>query len=235
MAASIVCFKANSKNNGSDVNVVLGVEVEEDDIILVGGGFSGGTATAPDPLGPTGFASVIAAVNSAPIDYQVHWLRAGSTPPTSILMAGSGAATDSAAWCVVGVRGIVTTGNPFETVQTSTLSVGVPQAPSVITITDGAAVVAFGSIGFRDISVGTITNFSFHIDANTNDTDDITSASDTSIIADAGSIAPTTWTGWTASYDYSATTVALEPAVVASVAGAVKDMMGMGIIPFVRD
>jgi len=233
MAASVVVATANSTSNGNNVTLSLGSDLAENDVVILVGGFAGGTSTAPGALGPTGFASIITAVDSAEADWTAQWLRAGATPPTSILAAGSGNGTDAVSYGTIVARGIKTDGNPWQDVKTSIAGVGVGQSPSIITTTDGALVVAGVSVDVHDNSRGVVTNFSHSQSASNNDTDDLGTGIAASIISTAGSIAPNAWSAWN-SGTYFGITVALEATSVVGGATAIKDIIGTGIIPFSR-
>lgn len=227
MAASIVTQTAGSTNNGGNVTIALGT-LAEDDVIVVVGGFAGGTATVPGVLGPSGFASLMSTVDDASMDFAGQWLRAGATPPTSVLCAGSGDNTDPTAYTVYAVRGVVNTGNPWETVQTSVLSTGVVQAPSVITSTNNAVVLAFGGSDDFTPSPGTVSNFDFNVSAASNETDDFSMAGAASIIATAGTVSPNNWE-WETSGSYTAVTVALTPAEEVSTEKGAKSLNLLGV------
>jgi len=209
MANSIVAAVANSTNNGGDVTLDLGSDLAENDIIVLGGGFAGGTATAPGALGPAGFSSVFV-LDSADTDFKVEWLRAGSTPPTSILTAGSGNNQDATAYAVFAIRGADTSSNPFDTAAQTSIAVGVPNASSIITETDGAAVLVFAGNDVFDPTPGVVTNFAHDISASNNETDDFSIGAAASIFASAGTKNAGAWSSW-GSGNYVAATLAVKP------------------------
>lgn len=211
MAITIVASVATGAIDGLPVTLQI-AGTQENDVIVSFGGFSGGAATKPGILGPTGFSSVWT-TNTAALDIKAEWMRADANPPTSLLGAGSGVATDGTAYVAYVLRGVSTDANPFDVgppVQTS-IATGVPQSPSVITLTDGAMVLALASGGATDTSVGVVSNFANGVSASGNDSDDITTSGVASVIATAGSISPNAWSTW-ASTVYDSTTLVFKPA-----------------------
>lgn len=187
---------------------------QENDIAVTWGGFAGGTATAPGVVSPSGYASVWV-VDSASNDFKIEWKRLGATPDTSVLLRMSGDANDAVGYGAFVLRGVVTDPDPFDVPIRTSIAVGVPNVPSIVTVTDEAMVLALGANDINDTSPGVLTRFANNFGGSTNDTDDFTIAGAASIIATAGSIYPSVWTTW-ASGNYVTAAVALRPASTAA-------------------
>lgn len=229
MAITIVSSIATAAVSGANISIPL-TGAAENDIVVTFGGFAGGTATAPGVISPSGYASVWV-VDSAAVDTKVEWKRLGSTPDASVLLAGSGDAADSGGYGMYLLRGVTTAANPFNVTTLTSIAVGVPQSPSIITAANNAMVLAVATNDVFDSSPGTVTNFAANIFASANDTDDQTVAGAASIIATAGSISPTAWTTW-GSGNYNAATLVLTPAttptVVTSFIGSILTTTAIG-------
>lgn len=225
MAITIVASIAGAAASGANITLAL-ADTATDDIIVTWGGFAGGTATVPGVLGPTGFTSVWT-VDSAAVDTKIEWLRAGATPPTSVLLAGSGDAADSGAYGAYVLRGVTPTGDPLNVPIRTSIASGAIQSPSIITLTADAAVLALGINDVFDSSPGTVTNFASNVFASANDTDDATAAGAASIIAVAGTVSPAAWTTW-GDGAYNTATLALTPASVVAAGSQLLTSLGAG-------
>jgi hypothetical protein len=118
------------------------------------------------------------------------------------------------------LRGVTTAADPFDVVFKSSVATGVPQSPSIVSVTNGAIILALGANDIFDATIGTVTNFAANMGGATNDTDDIAIGGAASVLTTAGSIAPTAWSTWT-SGAYITATLALKPAVAPTVTSSV--------------
>ena len=210
MAISIVASVFSAVASGANVTLVY-AGAQENDIAFTFGGNSGGTATAPGVISPAGYTSIYS-VDSASVDFKVEWKRLGATPDPSVLLAGSGDGADAVAYGAYVLRGVDRGVNPFDIspiIQTS-IATGNPSAPSVLTVTNGAIILAMAAGDNNDSTPGDVVNFAANIGGSTNDTDDCTVAGAASILATAGGLKPTIWNGW-ATNNYAAVTTALKP------------------------
>lgn len=214
MAITIVSSIATAAASGANITIPLD-GAQTNDIVVTWGGFAGGTATAPGVISPAGYTSVLV-VDSAGVDTKVEWKRLNGTPDPSVLLAGSGDAADAGAYGMFLLRGVTTAADPFDIAVRSSIASGVPQAPSVITVTAGAMVLALAANDVFDSSPGTVTNFSANITATANDNDDQTVGGAASIISAAGTISPTAWSTWAAGV-YNGITLAFRPAAIPTV------------------
>lgn len=229
MAITIVTSIAGSAVDGGDVTLAYD-SLQADDVIVTFGGFAGGTETAPGVLGPAGFTSVWT-VNSAAIDVKGEWLRVGADAPASVLLSGSGTATDATAYVSYALRGVTNSGDPLDVGIQTVEANGTPQAPSIVTVTDGAMVLALASNSVLDTSTGVVSNFSADISASSNDTDDISSAGAASLLSTAGSISPNAWSSWGIG-DYGAMTLAVKPQAAAAGGDPFQSYVSLSISPY---
>src|SRR3990167_1332612 len=215
MAITIVASVFGSRAGGTTGVTLVYAGGATDDIAITFGGFAGGTATAPGVTSPSGYTSIYSR-DAADSDFKVEWKRLGATPDPSVLLAASGDAADAVGYGAYVLRGVDTSANPFDMsplVTTSITATGVPKAPSVITATNGAIVIAMGGNDVLDATPGVIPNFSANIGGSTNDTDDFSFAGAVSILGTAGTLNPTIWSTW-ASGAYVTVTTALKPYIV---------------------
>jgi len=218
MAITIVASVFATSNNGGKVTLVW-ADGQEGDVAVTWGGFSGGTACIAGVISPDGYTSIWSN-DSAALDTNLAWKRFGATPDPSVLLMGPGDASDATGYAGYLLRGVTNAVDPLDVPITTSIATGVPNAPSIITVTDGAMVMAFGVNDINDTSPGTLTKFSANMGGSSNDTDDQTVAAAASIIQTAGSIYPSVWTTW-ASGVYNTATVALRPAVAPTVTTSV--------------
>ena len=215
MAITIVASVLGTAAGGNNVTLALN-STAIDDIVVTWGGFAGGTATAPGVISPTGYASVW--VNdSAALDTKLEWKRLTAADP-SVLLANSGDVADAVGYVAYVLRGVVPTGSPFQGGTQTSIATGVPNVPSIVTVTANAMVLALGANDILDATPGVLDRFSANIGGSTNDTDDLSVGGAASIIAVAGSTYASVWTTW-GSGVYNTVAVALTPASV--VAGVV--------------
>lgn len=219
MAITVVASVFGTSAGGTTGITLVYAGAQENDIAVTWGGFAGGTATAPGVTSPSGYSSVWQQ-DTAALDTKLEWKRLGATPDPSVLLAASGDAADAIGYAAYVLRGVTTAADPFDAVFKSSVATGVPQAPSIVTATNGAVILAFGANDVNDGSIGTVTNFGANMGGSSNDTDDFSVGAAASVIATAGSITPTAWTTWTAGA-YNAIAVALKPATTPTVTSSV--------------
>lgn len=207
MAITIVSSVISAAASGANITLPI-TGGAGNDVVVVFGGFAGGTATAPGVISPSGYTSVYV-LDDANNDFKIQWKRLGSTPDPSVLLAGSGDAADAGAYGLYVLRGVDTSANPFDATIKTSVAAGVPQSPSIITATNNAMVLALAGNDVNDASLGTVTNFDANIGAGVNDTDDFSAGGAASIIGTAGTISPTAWSTWT-SGNYVSATLALK-------------------------
>lgn len=203
MAITIVSSVISAAASGVDITLPIDGGAQND-IVVTFGGFAGGTATAPGVISPSGYTSVFV-VDDADNDFKIEWKRLGATPDPSVLLAGSGSAADAGAYGLYVLRGVDTSANPFDTPTITSIAIGVPQSPSIITATNNAMVLAVAGNSINDPTIGTVTNFDANMGASQNDTDDFTVGGAASVISTAGTISPTAWTTWNSAVYVSAT------------------------------
>lgn len=210
MAITIVASVVATSADGADVTLVFDGS-QENDVAVVMGGFAGGTATAPGVISPSGYSSIWT-VDSGQLDTKLEWKRLDSNPDASVLCAGSGNAADSTGYVGYVLRGVSTDASPFDATTVTSIASGTPQSPSIITVTDGAIVLALAANDVFDSTPGVVNNFDANMSGSSNDNDDITVAGAASILSTAGTIAPDAWSTW-AGGTYNTATVALAPYV----------------------
>lgn len=226
MAITVVTSIVGTAVGGNNVTLALG-STAIDDIVVTFGGFAGGTATAPGVISPTGYASVW--VNdSAALDTKLEWKRLTAADP-SVLLSNSGDAADAVGYVAYVLRGVVPTGSPFQGGTQTSIATGVPNVPSIVTVTAGAIVLALGANDINDASPGVLTRFNANVGGSSNDTDDQTVGGAASIIAVAGSTYASVWTTW-ASGVYNTVAVALTPASVATGNGVVATQNFLSVL-----
>ena len=226
MAITVVTSIVGTAVGGNNVTLALG-STAIDDIVVTFGGFAGGTATAPGVISPTGYASVW--VNdSAALDTKLEWKRLTAADP-SVLLSNSGDAADAVGYVAYVLRGVVPTGSPFQGGTRTSIATGVPNVPSIVTVTAGAIVLALGANDINDTSPGVLTRFNANVGGSSNDTDDQTVGGAASIIAVAGSTYASVWTTW-ASGVYNTVAVALTPASVATGNGVVATQNFLSVL-----
>ena len=226
MAITVVTSIVGTAVGGNNVTLALG-STAIDDIVVTFGGFAGGTATAPGVISPTGYASVW--VNdSAALDTKLEWKRLTAADP-SVLLSNSGDAADAVGYVAYVLRGVVPTGSPFQGGTQTSIATGVPNVPSIVTVTAGAIVLALGANDINDTSPGVLTRFNANVGGSSNDTDDQTVGGAASIIAVAGSTYASVWTTW-ASGVYNTVAVALTPASVATGNGVVATQNFLSVL-----
>ena len=212
MAITIVNSILTTAAGGTGSVALAFTGTAQDDIVVTWGGFAGGSATAPGVVSPTGYSSLLV-VDSAATDFKIEWKRLGATPDTSVLLSKSGDVADAVGYGAYVLRGVVSSGDPFNATIKTSIATGVPNVPSIVTVTNEAMVLALGVNDVFDSSPGVLTRFNANMGGSTNDTDDFSVAGAASVIATAGSIYPSVWTTWS-SGAYNTAAIALTPASV---------------------
>jgi hypothetical protein len=209
MAITIVASVAGFAINGGDVTLAL-AGAAANDIVVTFGGHSNRAGQVPGVVSPSGYTSIFGNLAANP-NYKMEWKRMGEVPDVSVLLNGTANAADAATYGAYVLRGVTTDENPFNVPARSSVANGVPQSPSIITVSASVMVLATASAANTDTSKGTVTNFSANISANGNDTGtDHGTGGAASVRGAAGSLSPTAWSTWSAAA-YVGVTVALTP------------------------
>jgi len=160
-----------TSNNGGNFNVSLTALTgglasapSQDDLVIVVTAV--GDDTACDVSGYTLIATVSTTISTLWIGRKFM----GATPDTSLTVTGSGTNTQGAAAIAYVWRGVNTT-TPMDvtTTTSSATNTGIPNPPSITPVTQGAVILAAGSVGYdstsRTLSSSSLSNF-FNATAN---------------------------------------------------------------------
>lgn len=131
----------------------------------------------------------------------------GGTPDTTASYNGGGSASDACLIIGMAFRGVDGTTPEDATPTTSSSASSNPNAPSITTATNGAAVIAIGGSLINDSSISSM-GYSDFIGLNVNDTNPVTGAMSWTTKATAGAEDPPSYSSFF-SGDCAAATVAL--------------------------
>jgi len=228
MAIALVgTAQLSTKINGQDPTITFDVGPSEDDVVVVFGGHgkTETTLTAPG----SGYTLIAEHTGSAPI-FGAWYKVMGATPDTTVLCDGGGNAADAVVYCSYVFSGVDSTVLDQTTVTVGPTGSSNPNCGSITTQTDNAWVLALAGSTRIDSAVGTPTGYSNLIDADRNDTEDITVAGCTKTVSTAGAEDPAAYPSWL-NGTWFAITVALKEAGAA--AANPKGPLGMPLIgPF---
>ena len=203
----------NTAINGGDVTVTLPVVMQENDFVLAFGGHGR-------------FAGVVPSISTAGYSNSANWGSAtapgrigvyaskfmGASPDVDFLGVGSADAQDAVGFTALVFRG-VDLSNPFDVTPTTTNggTSGVPNSPSITTVTPGCAIISLGLSRAFDSVVTPPTGYGDTICVSADDTTDVSVMMAWITQGSAGTEDPGPWSGITAT-GWLAGTVALRPA-----------------------
>ena len=199
-----------SRNNGNDVVLTFDTITPPlvDDIVVVFGGTGiGSVTTLGVPSGNTSgnYIQIGIHTGSAPL-FGMWYQRMGATPDLTVTCAGSGDNADGVAYGCYVLSGVDTTTAQDATATTAgpTSSTN-PDAPSITTANTDSWVIPCAGGDIRDLTPGTIADYSNQLEQDGNDTNDITIAAATFENPEADAENPAAWSSWATSNWYAIT------------------------------
>ncbi len=196
--------------NGGGVTINFPrASIMSDDVILVFGGKPGRAAGGIGPLLQNYTTITTTSTVAAGPNFGVWWKIMGDVPDQSVLLRGSGNASDGTAYGLYAFRGVSSVVTDVSTQSVKGNSTN-PVAPSIITSTNNTWVVALAGSQVAASAVTSILGYSSVIQAMGDDTLDITVAGNLFPASVAGTIAAGNFNNWAAASWISAT-VALRP------------------------
>lgn len=134
-AISFIDSASNSAINGGDVTVDLsGIDIQEDDLVIVGYSIGGDSNKAMSVSSPTGYIEVadLYANDSNDANLGVYYKIQGATPDSSVTVSGSAQADESTAAVAMVFRGVDTT-TPMDVTPTTATGIDSadPDPPSI--------------------------------------------------------------------------------------------------------
>jgi hypothetical protein len=202
--------------NGADVTLTLPT-LSQGDVVYVAAGRANGGPT----VNSSGWGSPVAEAQNGTHILRVWRKIMGSTPDTSVEIEGGGSAATATRAIYVALSGVDQTSPEDVTPTTANGSSTNPNAPAIVSVTDGAVILAFASSRVADTSITAPSGMSNGLSGSTSDTDASTIGRATFSQTTAGSYDPASWTGWN-SGTWGAATIAVRPAPL-PVEGAVSD------------
>ena len=196
--------------NGNDVTLTFDGSPAEGDVVVVFGGHGVATGTVTDP--GTGYTQIAIHSGGGRPVWGAWYKVMGATPDADVLCSGGGNSADAVAYISYMFSGVdATVLDQITTTTGPTLSTN-PNCPSITTQTDDAWVLALAGGSTLDASVGTLAGYSNNVQqTGPNESQDITTAGATLLVATAGATDPPAWGSWANTWWYAAT-VALKPA-----------------------
>jgi len=198
-------------SNGANVTITFDTITPplEDDVVVVFGAH--GTDVTTIDLITSGYTLIDKHESTAPI-FGAWYKFMGSTPDLTVVIDGGGDAQDGVALACYVISGVDTT-TPLDQ---TTVSVGPttstnPDCGSITTQTDDAWVFAMAGSDVRDTGPGTVSGYVTQLNANRNDTNDVTIAGARLEKTTFGAEDPPAWSSWSSSTWY-AITAAFKPA-----------------------
>lgn len=209
MAITFVGSATGTALNGLDATITLPAGMQQNDIVLLGC-CNGGN---PGPNLPTGYTNIVAS-GTGTLLYRFCRKFMGASPDSTVLVTGTGSATDACSGVAMVFRGVDTTTPLDVTPVTDGTVSGAPDAPSITPVTANCAIAIFGTSASNDTTPGTVTNYTSPSPstAAANDTNPVTTAGAYRILSGGASVAqdPPAWSTWT-SAKWVAESIALRP------------------------
>lgn len=230
MAISIIGTpQTGTAINGGDVTLTFSTTPSKDDIAVV---FAGSSNWDDNPVGisTTGYIEIASftASSSGRASIGAFYKRMGASPDSTVTCTGDGHSFTATAGIAYILRGVDVTTALDVAATTAGETLGVPTAPAITTVTNGAWVVIGAGNGGLDTSPGTVSGYSNHYNAAANDTVDASFATATKEIASFGTETPGAWGSWSTGY-YYAITIAFRPSVGAPTAiASLRTLRGVG-------
>ena len=201
--------QTGSSNNGGDVTLTFdtGTPPLEDDIVVVVGGHGIATTTLSAPVPNAGGGYTQVGIHTGTVPIVGMWIkRMGSTPDLSVVCSGGGNNADASSWMCATYSGVDTTTAQDATATTAgpTTSTN-PNPASITTVTDNAFVIVGAGSTVSDASVGTIDGYTDHLNANRNETNDLSAAFARIDAGPLGAENPGAWSAWSEGTWYAIT------------------------------
>src|SRR3989338_6834942 len=207
--------KIGSDINGNDVTLTFdttggNAPLPGDVVIFFGGHGCDCVCTAIGPI--TSWYTLATSTDGADVQVGVWYKVMGDPPDLTVQGEGGGDTGDAVAYGAYIIDGTTLDAAIFDQTAVKVAQVtGVPAAPSIVTQTAEAMVIAVAGGHLTDATTGTVSGYTNDLTAAPGDTDDITLAAATKIVASPATENPGAWSTWT-SANYIAITVALKPA-----------------------
>jgi hypothetical protein len=212
MAISYVGSASNFAANGGDVTVTLPGGIAENDIVLVVGGH-GNASGAAASISTSGYNTLDTQASAANYSGIIAWKRMGGSPDTTVTGTGGGDVSSGVAYIAYVVRGVDTSTAIDATTTEATGTSGLPNSPSITTVTDDCMVITAGLFAVANGTLTPPAGYSNALTVSGSDTNgiDVVCASR---IQPLGAVNPAGWGAilGDSSDDWVAWTVALRPA-----------------------
>lgn len=216
MAISWVGDARQAAVDGGNITVDISlIGIVSGDVVVVCLGGASNDGTIKPVISTSGYTLLVDGLKSgtAPATYlTVAYKVQGVTPDTSVSVTGDGNASDAAAAIALVFRGVDNTTVSDQTPTTTTGSSTNPDAPSITTVTNNAAVVACAASRVNDVSITGPSGYSNAQQRNGNDTNPITVGVAWKAITPPGAENPPSWTAWNTG-EWSAASIVLRPAL----------------------
>ena len=211
--------QTGNSNNGGDVTLTFDATAlpQTGDVVVVFGGHGVAvtTLTAPSPNAGGAYTQIGIHTGSAPI-FGAWYKVMEATPNTSVVCSGGGNNADASSWACWVLSGVDAAVLDQTTTTAGPTTSTNPNPASITTQTVDAWVLAMAGSAVSDAAVGTISGYTNHINANRNETNDLSTAGATFENPEADAEDPGAWSAW-ASGAWYALTAALRPAAVSGV------------------
>jgi hypothetical protein len=213
MAISYVGSASNFAANGGDVTVTLPGGIAENDIVVVVGGH-GNASGAAASISTSGYNTLDTQASAANYSGIIAWKRMGVSPDTTVTGTGGGDVSSGVAYIAYVVRGVDTSTAIDATTTEATGTTGLPNSPSITTVTDNALVITAGLFAVANGTLTPPAGYSNALTKSGSDTNGIDVVAASRIQAAAGAVNPSGWGAiiGDSSDDWVAWTVALRPA-----------------------
>jgi hypothetical protein len=228
MAITLVGTASGSALNGDDVTITLPAGLAENDLVLVIGGT--GSAGSDATIETAGYTTA-APYNHSDLSGIVGYKLMSSSPDTTVLCNGGGAASDGVAYVVMAFRGVHAS-IIDASVQVVDLG-GDPNSPAITTVTDGAAVIsAFISEDAWGTIVNPPTGYGSVVSVARPESNGVHAGAAYKIITPAGTENPGVWDTDFASIDNINWTIAIKPATAGVANDGVFAATGTSAVAF---
>lgn len=216
MAISIIGTpQGGGATNGGNVTLTFDVAPQQNDYVLVWGGYSVDASNdfTPAPGPSTAGYTPIKQITAAAPGFYVGYKKMGASPDANVVCQGSADTGCASSYGCVVLRGVdQTTFEDAAATETGPTS-GVPDGPASSTsVTLNAMCVVAAGCQVNDTSKGTVANFTPLADGSGNDTVAFSAAAQYRILDTLRSENPGAWSSWS-SGTYRAVTILVRPAV----------------------
>ena len=212
MAISFVDSAYGSGTTNADLTLTLPTCLEGD-VVVVAVGMGNLNIASISTADYTSEAGLIGS-DVEKVTLRVGWKRMGATPDTTVTLAGSyGKSAVVHVW-----RGVDVTAMDVTTTTATGIDSGIPNAPSITPITEGAVVIACGTGSVADAAVTGPAGYANHVTAVSSSTYSSTTSIASKAWSGSGAEDPPAWTDWTTQtwFAWCAATLALRPAEAAA-------------------